>query len=73
MNSYPFQRFCQQGTGRAERPSGNSDKLWGTELGAGKDKVVQTAWGHGADVAPPLHTLLNPLGVRITTSYPGQI
>lgn len=55
MNSHAFQRFCQQGTGRAERPSDNSDKLWGTELGAGKDKVVQTAWGRGADVAPPLH------------------
>ena len=55
LNSHAFQRFCQQGARPAERPSDNSDKLWGTDLGAGKDKVVQTDWGRGVGVIPPLH------------------
>lgn len=39
----------------AERPPYSWDKLSGTELGAGKDRVTQTTRGRGADVAPPLN------------------
>ena len=38
----------------AERPPDTWDKLSGTELGAGKDRVPPTTQGRGADVARPL-------------------